>query len=76
MIVTVAAGQNPTLTLNPLVSVQTMTSFIVQVSLGDAPTGSLAYRTLFAVGTTLFLITLTLNTFSFWFVRKFREKYE
>lgn len=76
MIVTVAAGQNPTLTLNPLVSVQTMTSFIVQVSLGDAPTGSLAYRTLFAVGTTLFLITLTLNAFSFWFVRKFREKYE
>lgn len=76
MIVTVAAGQNPTLTLNPLVSVQTMTSFIVQVSLGDAPTGTLAYNTLFAVGTTLFLITLVLNIFSFWFVRKFREKYE
>jgi phosphate transport system permease protein len=76
MIVTVAAGQNPTLTLNPLIPVQTMTSFIVQVSLGDAPTGSLAYRTLFAVGTTLFLITLVLNAFSFWFVRKFREKYE
>ncbi len=76
MIVTVAAGQNPTLTLNPLIPVQTMTSFIVQVSLGDAPTGSLAYRTLFAVGTTLFLITLVLNAVSFWFVRKFREKYE
>ncbi|MFP4133453.1 MAG: phosphate ABC transporter permease subunit PstC [Halothece sp.] len=76
MIVTVAAGQNPNLTLNPLRSVQTMTSFIVQVSLGDAPTGSLAYRTLFAVGTTLFLITLVLNAVSFWFVRKFREKYE
>ncbi len=76
MIVTVAAGQNPNLTLNPLIPVQTMTSFIVQVSLGDAPTGSLAYRTLFAVGTTLFLITLVLNAFSFWFVRKFREKYE
>lgn len=76
MIVTVAAGQNPTLTLNPLVPVQTMTSFIVQVSLGDAPYGSIAYRTLFTVGTTLFLITLVLNTFSFWFVRRFREKYE
>ncbi|AFZ45386.1 phosphate ABC transporter membrane protein 1, PhoT family [Halothece sp. PCC 7418] len=76
MIVTVAAGQNPTLTLNPFVSVQTMTSFIVQVSLGDAPTGTLAYNTLFVVGTTLFLITLLLNVFSFWFVRKFREKYE
>ncbi len=76
MIVTVAAGQNPNLTLNPLVSVQTMTSFIVQVSLGDAPTGSLAYRTLFAVGTTLFVITLVLNIFSYWFVRRFREQYE
>jgi len=76
MIVTVAAGQNPNLTLNPLVSAQTMTSFIVQVSLGDAPTGSIAYKTLFAVGSTLFLITLTLNAFSFWFVRKFREQYE
>jgi phosphate transport system permease protein len=53
-----------------------MTSFIVQVSLGDAPTGTLAYNTLFAVGTTLFLITLVLNIFSFWFVRQFREKYE
>ena len=76
MIVTVAAGQNPNLTLNPFIPVQTMTSFIVQVSLGDAPTGSLAYRTLFAVGTTLFLITLVLNAISFWFVRRFREKYE
>ncbi|MDR9403725.1 MAG: phosphate ABC transporter permease subunit PstC [Halothece sp. Uz-M2-17] len=76
MIVTVAAGQNPTLTLNPFVSVQTMTSFIVQVSLGDAPTGTLAYHTLFVVGASLFLITLLLNVFSFWFVRKFREKYE
>lgn len=76
MIVTVAAGQNPTLTLNPTVPIQTMTSFIVQASLGDIVVGSLAYRTLFAVGTTLFLITLALNLFSFWFVRQFREKYE
>ncbi|MGF1481947.1 MAG: phosphate ABC transporter permease subunit PstC [Cyanophyceae cyanobacterium] len=76
MIVTVAAGQNPTLTLNPFVPVATMTAFIVQVSLGDAPVGSLAYRTLYAVGLTLFLITLALNVFSFWFVRRFRQKYE
>ncbi|ERN40885.1 phosphate ABC transporter, permease protein PstC [Rubidibacter lacunae KORDI 51-2] len=76
MIVTVAAGANPNLTLSPLVPVQTMTAFIVQVSLGDAPYGSLAHKTLYTVGTTLFLLTLTLNTFSFWFVRKFREKYE
>ncbi|MCX7593652.1 MAG: phosphate ABC transporter permease subunit PstC [Fischerella sp.] len=76
MIVAIAAGQNPTLTLNPLVPIQTMTAYIVQVSLGDTPAGSLAYKTIFAVGMTLFLITLVLNIFSFWFVRRFREKYE
>lgn len=76
MIVTTAAGASPNLTLNPFVPIQTMTSFIVQVSLGDTPYGSLAYRTLFAVGTTLFTLTLTLNVISFWFVRRFREKYE
>ncbi|MBF2078358.1 MAG: phosphate ABC transporter permease subunit PstC [Synechococcales cyanobacterium T60_A2020_003] len=76
MIVTLAAGQNPRLGLNPLVPVQTMTSFIVQVSLGDTPAGSLAYKTIFVVGMTLFLITLVLNLFSFWFVRRFREKYD
>jgi phosphate transport system permease protein len=54
----------------------TMTAYIVQVSLGDTPTGSLAFKTLFAVGMTLFVITLALNLFSFWFVRRFREKYE
>ena len=76
MIVTLAAGQNPRFGFNPFVPVQTMTAFIVQVSLGDTPAGSLAYKTIFAVGMTLFLITLTLNLFSFWFVRRFREKYE
>jgi phosphate transport system permease protein len=76
MIVTIAAGQNPILTFDPRVPVATMTAFIVQVSLGDTPTTSLAYKTLFAVGMTLFLMTLTLNLFSFWFVRKFQQKYE
>jgi len=76
MIVTLAAGQNPTLTLDPRVPIQTMTSFIVQISGGDVPVGTLKYDTLFAVGMTLFLITLVLNIFSFWFVRKFQEKYE
>jgi len=76
MIVTLAAGQNPNLTLNPLIPIETMTAYIVQVSLGDTPAGSLAYRTIFVVGMTLFLITLVLNIFSFWFVRRFREKYE
>jgi len=76
MIVTVAAGLNPRLTLNPLVPVQTMTSFIVQVSLGDTPANSIAYKTIFAVGMTLFLLTLVLNIFSYLFIRRFREKYE
>lgn len=76
MIVTLAAGQNPTLGFNPLVPTMTMTAYMVQVSLGDTPVGSIAYKTLFAVGMTLFLMTLVLNLFSFWFVRRFREKYE
>jgi len=76
MIVTIAAGQNPRMTLNPLVPIETMTAFIVQVSLGDTPTTSLAFKTIFAVGMTLFLITLVLNIISFWFVRRFREQYE
>ncbi|MGQ9519631.1 MAG: phosphate ABC transporter permease subunit PstC [Candidatus Fervidibacter sp.] len=61
MLVTIAAGQFPNLTLNPLEPVQTMTAYIVQVSLGDVPHGSLEYRTIFAVGLTLFLITLAFN---------------
>lgn len=76
MIVTIAAGQNPRLGFNPLVPVQTITAYIVQVSQGDTPAGSLAYNTIFAVGMTLFLMTLALNIFSYWFVRRFREKYE
>ncbi|MEM6425491.1 MAG: phosphate ABC transporter permease subunit PstC [Cyanobacteria bacterium P01_D01_bin.128] len=76
MIVTLAAGASPTLTLDPREAIQTMTAFIVQVTKGDAPYGSLEFKTLFAVGMTLFVITLMLNTFSFWFVRKFQEKYE
>ncbi len=76
MILTIAAGQNPQLGFNPLVPIQTMTAYIVQVSKGDTPAGSLAYQTIFAVGMTLFLITLALNIFSYWFVRRFREKYE
>jgi len=76
MIVTIAAGQNPRLTLNPLVPVETMTAYIVQVSLGDTPAGSLEFRTIFAVGMTLFLMTLALNLLSHWFVRRYRERYE
>ena len=61
MAVTLAAGATPNLTLNPLESIQTMTAYIVQVSLGDTPAGTLSYQTLFAVGAVLFSMTLVLN---------------
>ncbi len=76
MIVTVAAGLNPTFGFNPFVAIQTMTAYIVQVSLGDTPATSIEYKTIFAVGMYLFLLTLLLNIISNWFVRRFREKYE
>jgi phosphate transport system permease protein len=76
MIVAIAAGQSPTLTLNPLVPIETMTAYIVQVSLGDTPYGSLEYKTIFAVGMTLFLLTLVLNIISQWVLEKFREEYD
>jgi phosphate transport system permease protein len=76
MIVAIAAGQSPNLTLNPFVPVETMTAYIVQVSLGDTPTGTLEFKTIFAVGMTLFLITLGLNVLSHRLVRRFREKYD
>lgn len=65
MIVAIAAGQQPRFTLDPRVPVETMTAYIVQVSLGDTPTGTLAYHTIFVVGMTLFVSTLILNLISF-----------
>ena len=76
MIVTVAAGQNPTFTLNPFVPIETMTAYIVQVSQGDTPTGTIEYQTIFAVALSLFLITLVMNLLSQFFVRRFREVYQ
>jgi phosphate transport system permease protein len=76
MIVTLAAGATPNLTWNPLDSVQTMTAYIVQVSLGDTPQGSLEFRTIFAVGMTLFLMTLAMNVASQYLLQRFREVYE
>jgi phosphate transport system permease protein len=76
MAVTIAAGNLANLTLNPLESIQTMTAFIVQVSLGDTPQGSVVYRSLFAVGMTLFMITLAMNVLSQKILRRFREAYE
>jgi phosphate transport system permease protein len=61
MVVAIAAGQQPTFTLDPRVPIETMTAYIVQVSLGDTPAGTLEYRTIFAVGLSLFVITLALN---------------
>lgn len=75
MIVAIASGQQPRLTLNPLVPIETMTAYIVQVSLGDTPTGTLEYKTIFAVGMMLFISTLALNLLSQWLRERFREQY-
>lgn len=75
MIVAIAAGSTPKLTLNPLESIQTMTAYIVQISLGETPHGTVEYYTIFAVGLLLFIMTLLMNLFSQWFVRRYREKY-
>jgi phosphate transport system permease protein len=76
MAVTLAAGATPKLTVNPLESIQTMTAYIVQVSLGDTPYGTIEYRTIFAVGLLLFVITLSMNIASRAVLRRFREVYE
>jgi len=75
MIVAIAAGQQPRLTLDPRVPVETMTAYIVQVSLGDTPGGTIEYRTIFAVGMLLFISTFALNLISNWLRERFREEY-
>jgi phosphate transport system permease protein len=75
MIVAIAAGQQPRLTANPFVPIETMTAYIVQVSLGDTPHGTLEYRTIFAVGMLLFVMTFSLNLVSNWLRDRFREEY-
>ena len=76
MIVLIAAGGTPTLSLNPAEGMQTMTAFIASAGLGDQPTGSVGYKTIFAVGSTLFFMTFVMNLFSIRLVRKYREVYE
>ena len=76
MAVTIAAGATPKLTLSFLESIQTMTAYIVQVSLGDTPAGTVEYQTIFAVGALLFCITLTANLLAIRILRRFREVYE
>lgn len=76
MVVAIAAGQQPTLTLDPREAVETITAYIVQVSLGDVEHGSMEYKTIFAAGITLFFFTFLLNNVSFWIKKKYQEKYE
>ena len=76
MLVTIAAGATPRLTANPIESIQTMTAYIVQLSLGEAPFGSLEYNTIFAVGLLLFCITLIMNLIGSLVVKKWQQKYE
>jgi phosphate transport system permease protein len=76
MIVAIAAGQQPRLTLDPTVPIETMTAYIVQVSLGDTPQGTLEYRTIFAVGMLLFIGTFGLNLASAWLRERYREEYQ
>jgi phosphate transport system permease protein len=75
MVVAIAAGMMPNLTVNPIEPIQTLTAYIVGVSLGDVPHGTLEYKTIFAAGITLFLMTLFLNILGYWFRRRFREVY-
>jgi phosphate transport system permease protein len=75
MVVAIAAGQNPNLTGDPREGAATITAYIVQMSLGDLPHGSLPYSTIFAAGLTLFVITLIFNLLGFFLRRKFREAY-
>lgn len=76
MIVLIAAGGQPNWTWNPLQAVQTMTAFIAATGQGDVPTGSIEYKTIFAVGATLFVMTFVMNLLSIRLVRRFREVYE
>ena len=75
MILAVAAGMQPNLTFDPTESGATITSFIVQVALGDLPHGSIGYQTIFAAGLTLLLITLIFNILGQWLRAKYRENY-
>ncbi|HEY9487400.1 MAG TPA: phosphate ABC transporter permease subunit PstC [Chryseosolibacter sp.] len=76
MIVAIAAGQQPNMTLDPREAVETITAYIVQVSLGDVQHGSIEHKTIFAAGITLFIFTFLLNNLSFWLKARYQEKYE
>lgn len=75
MIVAIAAGQTPSMSINPLGSIQTMTGFMVNMALGDIQQGSIEFKTVFAVGSVLFVITLIMNLFAKYVIAKNREVY-
>jgi phosphate transport system permease protein len=75
MVVAIAAGQQPNLTLDPTQPAATITAYIVQVALGDLPHGSIGYQSIFAAGLTLLVMTLAFNILAFWLRTKFREEY-
>ncbi len=75
MVVAIAGGMQPNFTLNPLEPAATITAFIVQVSLGDLPHGSIGYQSIYVAGLTLLVITLFFNIIGFWLKRRFREAY-
>jgi len=76
MIVAIAAGQQPRLTFDPTVPIETITTYIVQVSLGDVVHGSLEYKTIFAAGVALFVLTFILNNISYFVKQRYLQKYE
>ena len=75
MILAVAAGMQPNLTWNPAEPAATITSYIVQVALGDLPHGSIGYQTIFVAGLSLFILTLFFNSMGFWLRKKYRQAY-
>jgi phosphate transport system permease protein len=76
MAVALAAGSTPNMSFNPLVSMQTMTGYIVQVAMGDVPHGTSEYQSIFAVAATLFVMTFSLNMISQFIVRRFARHWE
>lgn len=75
MVVALAAGSTPHFTVNPFVGIQTMTAYIVQVSLGDTPHGTVEYHSIFVVGLTLFVITLVANVFAYRIVKRIKRRH-
>ena len=76
MAVTLAAGSTPKMTLNPFESIHTLTGYIVQVSMGDTPAGTIEYKSIYAVGMLLFVITIVFNIAAYYLVKRFRSVYE